>query len=157
MAGFKYGKDHCQRDLSPSRDFVSKSLCALSNELARSPAGIALSMDLSISSPVVRPGDLVIIDPPYAGTTAYGAKLTRERVVELALAAHGVGSRVLVHEAEPVIEGPGWQHVELERRHGANQRTWSKQRREVATLNFEPKGQLRMAGFYPSSPSVSSP
>lgn len=48
------------------------------------PMGEALYLDLATSSPIVRPGDLVTIDPPYQGTTGYGCGLSRERVVELA-------------------------------------------------------------------------
>lgn len=100
--------------------------------------GSALLLDLRASSPVIRPGDLLIIDPPYQETTGYGDDLPRERVVELAEEGHECGARVLVHEAEPVIEGGPWRCVELPRTHGGNHRTWSKQKREVATINFEP-------------------
>ncbi len=100
--------------------------------------GSAMLLDLATSSPVFRAEDLVTIDPPYRGTTGYGPDLTRERVVEIALEAHECGCRVLVHEVEPVITGSPWLAVELERRVGKNQRTWSKQRAEWATLNREP-------------------
>ncbi len=114
-------------------DATSESL----DDFAAGP-GYAMYLDLATSSPVFRERDLVTIDPPYKGTTGYGTELTRERVVELALEAHERGCRVLVHEAEPVITGGPWRAVELERRVGRNQRTWSKQRREIATINFEP-------------------
>lgn len=104
--------------------------------------GSALLLDLDASSPVFLPEDLVTIDPPYVGTTGYGANLPRERVVELAEEAHACGCRVLVHETEPVITGGPWRHVELERRTRKNADTWragdGKRRREVATTNFAP-------------------
>lgn len=106
--------------------------------------GAALQLDLAVDCPEIRAGDLVMIDPPYRGTTGYGPKLGRERVVELAEHAHDAGADVLVHEAEPVLTGGPWRHVELERRHGRGQRTWSAQRHEVATVNFEPRGQRRL-------------
>lgn len=111
----------------------------------RQGSGEAVSMDLSVEMPDFQPGDLVLMDPPYRSTTGYGkCKLDRELVVEIALAAHGAGARVAVHEAEPIVTGGPWRHVELERRHGANQRTWSKQKREVLTLNFNPAGQASL-------------
>lgn len=100
--------------------------------------GSAMYLDLATSSPVFREGDVVSIDPPYQGTTGYGPTLTRARVVELAEEAHEAGCRVFAHEAEPILGGGPWRHVELERRHGKNQRTWSKQRTEILTLNWEP-------------------
>lgn len=106
--------------------------------VGRLQAGAALFLDLAASSPVVRPGDLVTIDPPYRGTTSYGSALSRERVVELAQEAHEHGARVLVHEAEPVIEGGPWRSLELQRTRGKKQRTWSKQKAEWVTINFEP-------------------
>jgi hypothetical protein len=106
--------------------------------------GIALSLDLVASSPAFEPGDLVAIDPPYKGTEGYGkAKLHRERVVELALEAHGAGCRVLVHEAESVLMGGPWRAVELHRKN--QQDTWRARgkngRREFVSINFEPRGQ----------------
>lgn len=100
--------------------------------------GEALFLDLATSSPVVNPGDLVTIDPPYEGTSGYGSALPRARVVELAQEAHERGARVLVHEAEPVIEGGPWRSLELRRTRGKGQRTWSRQKAEWVTINFEP-------------------
>ena len=105
---------------------------------ALQPVGEALYLDLAASSPVAHPGDLVTIDPPYRGTSGYGVALSRERVVELAQGAHERGARVLVHEAEPVIEGGPWRSLRLQRTRGKGQRTWSKQKAEWVTINFEP-------------------
>ena len=156
MAGYK-----SLSDLAVDKGFREQVLTGATAESVESFApsvGETLYLDLATSSPVFRPGDLVTIDPPYAGTTGYGSKLTRERVVELALEAHECGCRVLVHEAEPVRDvAPGlwiadapepgprtvstggpWRAAELERRRGRNQRTWSSQRSEWVTINFEP-------------------
>lgn len=123
-------------------DSLSENIAAL-----RLGSGESVSMDLASEMPDFRSGDLVTIDPPYSGTTGYGThKLTRERVVEIALGAHACGARVAVHEAEPIITDGTWSSVELERRHGARQRTWSKQWREVLTISFEPKGQRKLWG-----------
>jgi hypothetical protein len=104
--------------------------------------GAALRLDLAVECPEIAPGDLVTLDPPYRGTTAYGPKLGRERVVELALQAHDSGAKVLVHEAEPILTHVDpWRSVELHRRHQRKARAWSKQRHEMVTLNFEPAGQ----------------
>ena len=114
--------------------------------------GEAVLMDLESEMPDFQPGDLLSVDPPYKGTTGYGAcRLSRERVVEIALAGHEAGCRVFVHEAEPILSGVPWRHVELERRHGAGQRTWSNQQREVLTLSFAPAGRLHHSTKAPRS------
>ena len=136
LAGYKY-----LSDLSRSKGFKSQvAKVPTSDRLDDFVAGsgFAICLDLATSSPVFQENDLVSIDPPYQGTTGYGPELTRDRVVELALEANECGCRVLVHEAKPVITGDPWRAVELERRIGKNQRTWSRQRAEWATINFEP-------------------
>jgi hypothetical protein len=108
--------------------------------------GSATFADLSTWAPDFQAGDLVTIDPPYAGTTGYGEVLPRDRVVELALQADAAGARVLIHEAEAVIAAPGWQALDLRKGERQNQDTWRKRgkngAREVATINFEPAGRL---------------
>ena len=122
-----------------SRVIVSAIASAISRwALVQDKPGLALLLNLDACSPVVQPGDLVTIDPPYARTTGYRHGLHRDRVVELATEADARGARVLVHEAEPVVEGGPWRSVELRRTYGGRQRTWSRQLREVATINFKP-------------------
>jgi hypothetical protein len=125
--------------------------------------GAATFADLSTWAPDFQPGDLVTIDPPYAGTTGYGEVLPRDRVVELALMADTAGARVIVHEAEPVIESGAsswrlealyphicpperWRSLDLRKGERRNQDTWRKRgrngAREVVTINFEPAGRL---------------
>jgi len=115
--------------------------------------GGALLVDLNAWAPDVEPGDLVLVDPPYAGTTGYGDVLPRDRIVELAVGAHDAGARVLVHEAGPIAElvdrGAPWRAVELHRTMGGAQNTWRKRAKcpekakagEWVTINFEPMGQ----------------
>jgi hypothetical protein len=61
---------------------------------------------------------LVYLDPPYVGTTGYGAELSRADVVRLALEWADAGAAVIVSEAEPVAElvQLGWAAVELAER-----------------------------------------
>lgn len=144
LAGYARVSDAGTRKRFTERVFIKES--AERVEAFEARGGEALRLDLSTSSPIFHAGDLVTIDPPYKCTSGYKSKLPRARVVELAEEADEAGARVLVHEAEPILSGGTWRHVELERSHGVNQRTWSKQKREVATINFEPRGQMRIRG-----------
>lgn len=102
------------------------------------PSGEAIHADLNAAAPDAVEGDLVTIDPPYEGTTDYGAAdLPRSRVVELALLAHAAGARVLVHEREAVLSGGPWRSIPLRRTSGGASRTWAPTP-EVVTINFEP-------------------
>jgi len=53
------------------------------------------------------PNHVVILDPPYVGTTGYSGDSTRSVVVAIARAWADEGALVLIHEAEPV-EIPGF-------------------------------------------------
>lgn len=66
-----------------------------------------------------QPDGRVVIDPPYAGTTGYGAQLKRARVCAIAQRHAEAGSLVGVCEAEPLngADGPlkGWAATRLQR------------------------------------------
>lgn len=67
---------------------------------------------------------VVYVDPPYAGTHGYSAlDLSRERVVELALAWDRAGAQVLVSEGAPVAElvAQGWSSCRIADRLGCGQ------------------------------------
>jgi hypothetical protein len=90
------------------------------------------------------PGAVVLIDPPYADTTGYGASLPRADALALAERWRLAGCTVAVCEQEP-LPLPGWHHVELGRSDGIK-RTFSRQQREVLTISEEPRGQLQLLG-----------
>ena len=86
------------------------------------------------------PGDLegviTYMDPPYLGTTGYADDLPRADVVRLALDYHAAGAVVCISEAEPVIDG--WHAIDIQGGRKGQKRTFSKQQREVLTMNREP-------------------
>lgn len=80
-------------------------------------------------------GDVVYIDPPYAGTTGYDVEdLTDDEVVELALDCHRRGARVGVSEAREV-DLSGWHAERLTSRHWTARRS----RDEWITLSDAPR------------------
>lgn len=90
------------------------------------------------------PGSLVIIDPPYKGTTCeYGHLFPREEVLQVAQ-RWGACARVAIFEQEP-LPLQGWHHHQLGSSVGFG-RTFSAQQQEWLTLNFAPAGQLRLWG-----------
>lgn len=86
------------------------------------------------------PGDLdgvvCYMDPPYQGTTGYGAELSRAEVVAMARDFDRLGAVVCISEAEPVIEG--WHATEITGGRKGQKRTFSKQQREWLTMNRAP-------------------
>lgn len=87
------------------------------------------------------PGAVVLIDPPYQGTTcAYGHSLPRSEVLSIATRWRAAGCIVAICEAEP-LPLVGWHHHELGGPSGFG-RTWSRQRREVLTMSRPAAGQL---------------
>lgn len=85
-------------------------------------------------------GAIVYIDPPYQGTTGYGADLGRDEVVTLARSWARRGAVVCISEAEPIPElvEDGWHNVEITRCRKGQKRTFSRQQREFLTLNRAP-------------------
>lgn len=96
---------------------------------ATSASGIRVWRDAR-AIPVKAEGrTIVLLDPPYDGTTGYSADLPRDEVRALALRWYEAGAEVVITEREPVV--PGWRSVRLDREGGQTPRTlW-----ERATLS----------------------
>jgi len=80
---------------------------------------------------------VVYVDPPYLGTVGYSElDLSRERVVELALAWDRAGAQVIVSEGSPVEElvAKGWHSCRIADRLGCGQEC----KPEHVTTNREP-------------------
>lgn len=117
------------------RDSIASRLSAIS------PSGVRWHVTHTDATKALPPGDLsdavVILDPPYANTTGYGAKSARADVVELALDADRRGALVLIHEAEAVI--PGWHVRNAAELHDYKSTHWAEgQMRETITANRKP-------------------
>lgn len=81
-------------------------------------------------------GWVVYFDPPYAGTTGYGADdLTRDEVLDVAVAWRARGAIVVVSEAEP-LDLPGWHCVDISSERVGKVSSW--QRPEWLTMSRGP-------------------
>jgi hypothetical protein len=91
-------------------------------------------------APDLPAGTWVFIDPPYVGTTGYASDLPRADVVALARRWAEAGAGVMVTEAEaiPELVAEGWHAVEYDHGRVGQRRTFSRQQREVATMNRAP-------------------
>lgn len=98
-----------------------------------------------VATAIGTPGDLegcvVYMDPPYAGTTGYTADLSRAEVVMHALDFASLGATVAISEAEaiPDLVRSGWHSVEITGGRVGAKRTFSKQQREIITMNKPPQ------------------
>jgi hypothetical protein len=104
------------------------------------PADIAPDAREVDPGPRLPAGTWAFIDPPYVGTTGYAADLPRSEVVALARRWAEAGAGVMVTEAEaiPELVAEGWHAVEYDHGRVGQRRTFSKQQREVATMNRAP-------------------
>jgi len=104
------------------------------------PADIAPDARTIDPGPCLPVGTWVFIDPPYQGTTGYGHDLPRSEVVALARRWAEAGAGVMVTEAEaiPELVAEGWHAVEYDHGRVGQRRTFSRQQREVATMNRAP-------------------
>jgi hypothetical protein len=104
------------------------------------PAAIAPDARIIDPGPCLPAGTWAFIDPPYQGTTGYGHDLPRSEVVALACRWAEAGAGVMVTEAEaiPELVAEGWHAVEYDHGRVGQRRTFSKQQREVATMNRAP-------------------
>jgi hypothetical protein len=104
------------------------------------PAGLTPDARTIDPGPCLPVGTWVFIDPPYVGTTGYGHDLPRAEVVTLARRWAEAGAGVMVTEAEaiPELVAEGWHAVEYDHGRVGQRRTFSKQQREVATMNRAP-------------------
>lgn len=86
------------------------------------------------------PGTVVYMDPPYQDTTGYAHDLPRSQVVELAERWSAAGATVAISEAVGLaadLEGK-WFEVDITGERRGQKRTFSRQQREVVTLNRSP-------------------
>lgn len=83
---------------------------------------------------------LVVLDPPYVGTSGYQNDATRATVLELARAWDAAGALVLLHEACPLAEqlGHGWHSRPIDRLRRATSTFWAGEQREWLTTNRQP-------------------
>lgn len=82
-------------------------------------------------------GDVVVVDPPYKGTTGYhGLDLTRAEVAHLARVAAARGARVGICEGEPVraLTDSGWWSSQVA---GGSWRKAKSEKVEWLTTSFE--------------------
>jgi len=83
-------------------------------------------------------------DPPYLNTTGYLHEFDREAVVRVCAAWHRVGATVAISEAEGLdvlmaeATGADWFTEDITSARRGQRRTFSKQQREVLTLNRPP-------------------
>jgi len=79
------------------------------------------------------------VDPPYVNTTGYGADLSRAEVVDLARRWSDAGAVVAISEQEAA---EGWADdlwsIDITDTRKGQKRTFSKQQREILTLNRKP-------------------
>ncbi|MBU6364785.1 MAG: hypothetical protein KJT01_01110 [Gemmatimonadetes bacterium] len=98
-----------------------------------------------VAATIGTPGDLsgciIYMDPPYAGTTGYTADLPRAEVVAHARDFADLGATVAISEAEaiPDLVRSGWHSVEITGGRVGAKRTFSKQQREIITMNKPPQ------------------
>jgi len=104
----------------------------------------------AVSPPRLPPRCVVFLDPPYYQTTGYAHKIPRPEgapfawVEGLARAWSEAGALVAVSEAVPMpaLVAEGWSVVDITHDRKGQRRTFSKQQREVLTMNRTPAGQL---------------
>lgn len=104
----------------------------------------------AVSPPRLPPRCVVYLDPPYYQTTGYAHDIPRPEgapfawVEGLARAWSEAGALVAVSEAVamPGLVAEGWSVVDITHDRKGQRRTFSKQQREVLTMNRTPAGQL---------------
>ena len=95
----------------------------------------------TLSTMLGTPGDLdgvvVYMDPPYLDTTGYLHRLGRDAVVSHAIDFASVGAHVAISEAValPELMALGWFAADITGGRKGQKRTFSKQQREMLTMN----------------------
>ena len=104
------------------------------------PATIADDARTVPTPPRLPAGTVAYIDPPYKGTTGYAHAFPRSEWLPVVRRWAAAGARCMVSEAEPIPElvADGWHAVEITAMRRGQKRTFSKQKREFVTMNFEP-------------------
>lgn len=113
----------------------------------------------SLDPPLLPPGSVVLMDPPYQDTTGYAHNLPRDEVLTLARRWDDAGATVILCEAAPLgaevydgisdaDPGPleGWHSYEITGTRKGQKRTFSKQQREWITMS-QPADKLWAAGL----------
>ena len=110
-------------------------------ELPLLPGEVPVEDARTVDPPTLPEGTVAYMDPPYQGTTGYGADLPREEVVAIARKWAEAGAWVVISEAEPIPElvADGWSQVEITWTRKGQRRTFSRQQREFLTLSRPPK------------------
>ena len=104
----------------------------------------------AVSPPRLPPRCVVYLDPPYYQPTGYAHDIPSPEgapfawVEGLARAWSEAGALVAVSEAVPMpaLVAEGWSVVDITNDRKGQRRTFSKQQREVLTMNRTPAGQL---------------
>lgn len=104
------------------------------------PATILPDAHAADPGPALPAGTVTLLDPPYVGTTPYAHDLPRADVVAIARRWAAAGALVMVCEAEPIPElvAEGWQARDIAHARRGQARTFSRQTREVVTMNRAP-------------------
>jgi hypothetical protein len=101
-----------------------------------------------VDPPTLPPGVVVYMDPPYQDTTGYAHDLPRSQVVELAERWAAAGATVAISEAVGLsadLTGD-WFEVDITGERRGQKRTFSKQQREIVTLNRAPAWRPSVQG-----------
>jgi hypothetical protein len=104
------------------------------------PATILPDAHAADPGPALPAGTVAILDPPYVGTTPYAHDLPRADVVAIARRWAAAGALVMVCEQEPIPEllADGWGYRDIAHARKGQARTFSRQSREVVTMNRAP-------------------
>jgi hypothetical protein len=90
-----------------------ETLAARAREAGRALAGLSVWRDARAIPVEVEGRTVVLLDPPYGGTTGYSADLPRDAVRDLAVRWFEAGAEVVVCEREAVV--PVWRSVRVDR------------------------------------------
>lgn len=132
-----------------------EEFCTAIEPLAASVEGVRSDLDATVCDdarlvdpPTLPPGVVVYMDPPYQDTTGYAHDLPRSQVVELAERWAAAGATIAISEAVGLsadLTGD-WFEVDITGERRGQKRTFSKQQREIVTLNRAPAWRPSVQG-----------